>query len=387
MRSLCLLSALGAITLAVGGANAGGHGVGLASETEKDAQASRFTALASGSPGRWDPLPPMPVPRLGLAAATGSDGRIYALGGDRATRRVDWYDPGRGVWGRGADMPSPRAAFAAVTAADGRIYAIGGATKPGARGAHRLVDAYDPRTDRWERRAPMSTPRAGLAAVVGSDRRIYAIGGQNENRRLRALEIYDPSNNTWSRGAPMPTARTFLAAASLGNRIWTVGGAQGIRATATVEIYDRAANSWRTGPRLPRPRIFHAATRGADGRPYVLGGELPGPDWITGSVLVSDSLTRRWQNAPDMLAQRIQPAATTGLDGRIYVLGGCICEREPLAEVFTPAGATGSFSNGSTVTGGVVRADKTRRRDAAKPGRAAARLNAFEVLRSEGSNP
>src|SRR5262245_6651400 len=63
-------------------------------------------------------------PRLGLAAVTGRDGHIYAIGGnDVAT--VEGYDPASDTWTTRASMPTARGGLAAVAGPDGRIYAIG----------------------------------------------------------------------------------------------------------------------------------------------------------------------------------------------------------------------------------------------------------------------
>src|SRR5207302_4087591 len=80
-------------------------------------------------------------------------------------------------WSTVASMPTARAALAAVTGADGRIYAIGGFSAT--RGFVNTVEAYTPSTNSWSTVAPMPTPRALLAATTGPDGRIYAIGGVN----------------------------------------------------------------------------------------------------------------------------------------------------------------------------------------------------------------
>jgi hypothetical protein len=54
---------------------------------------------------------------------------------------------------------------------DNLIYAIGGVGGPN------IVEAYNPSTNKETAVAPMPTARHGLAAVTGTDGRIYAIGG------------------------------------------------------------------------------------------------------------------------------------------------------------------------------------------------------------------
>jgi hypothetical protein len=79
-------------------------------------------------------------------------------------------------------MPTARTALAAVTATDGRIYAIGGSpdpygiTAPNPRSLG-TAEAYDPRTNTWSKLPGLNVPRFLLAAVMGRDGYIYAVGG------------------------------------------------------------------------------------------------------------------------------------------------------------------------------------------------------------------
>ena len=61
------------------------------------------------------------------------------------------------------------------------------------------VEAYDPATDTWTKKADMPTAKGHSAiAVVGGI--IYVIGGPGENREaLSSVEAYDPATDTWTR--------------------------------------------------------------------------------------------------------------------------------------------------------------------------------------------
>jgi serine/threonine-protein kinase len=78
------------------------------------------------------------------------------------------------TWRSLASMPTARSLLAAVTGPDGRIYAIGGENASGRLGT---VEVYDPSTNKWTTVAPMPTARNHLAATMGPDNLIYAIGG------------------------------------------------------------------------------------------------------------------------------------------------------------------------------------------------------------------
>jgi len=84
----------------------------------------------------------------------------------------------------------------------------------------------------------MNTPRAYLAAVVTSNRQIYAIGGSTDlSSPLSTVEEYNPGTNTWTTRANMPTARYLLGAALGSNaKLYAIGGTTGSgSALATVE--------------------------------------------------------------------------------------------------------------------------------------------------------
>ena len=89
-------------------------------------------------------------------------------------------------------MPGPRYRLAAVTGPDGKIYAIGGSDG----GGHLLnkVEAYDPKTDTWSSAPYLPSQRWDLAAAGGSDGTIYAIGGYSYNPygRTNTVLAYSP---------------------------------------------------------------------------------------------------------------------------------------------------------------------------------------------------
>jgi N-acetylneuraminic acid mutarotase len=113
---------------------------------------------------------------------------------------------------------------------DGKIYVIGGATTvDGSKdpfftffGPARVLstnDVYDPATNKWESRTPMSVaPNHAFGAAVNG--KIYVIGGRAGHAFILSatntdvVKEYNPVSNTWS--APkerMPTPRSGGAGA------------------------------------------------------------------------------------------------------------------------------------------------------------------------------
>ena len=298
-------------------------------------------------------------PRLDLAAATGPDGRIYAIGGNDGTSwldRVEAYDTGTNTWTTVAPMPGgARGDLAAVTGPDGRIYAIGGFDNT--LTALDRVEAYDPTTNTWTTEAPM--PGGGrfvLGAATGPDGRIYAIGGSDGSEPLARVEAYDTSTNTWTTEAPMPGGGRVALAAATGpdGRIYAIGGFDGTNWLDRVEAYDTGTNTWTTVAAMPggaRGRL--AAVTGSDGRIYAIGG-FDGTNYYA-RVEGFNAASNTWTSAQAMAAgARAYLAGAAGPDGRIYAIGGydgtSYLDR---VEAYTPIGGRLSASgvNVSAVEG------------------------------------
>jgi N-acetylneuraminic acid mutarotase len=140
--------------------------------------------------------------RAFLTAAIDFDGNIYAIGGayvdsggmiTRILDSAEVYNPDLGTWTLVAPMPTPRMGLAAATSPDGRIYALGGNND----GYTHLdtAEAYDPATDTWSTLVPMPTARRNLMVASGSIRGIsyiYAIGGHGIEFPLKTVERYTP---------------------------------------------------------------------------------------------------------------------------------------------------------------------------------------------------
>ena len=173
------------------------------------------------------------------------DDKIYLIGGRvRATEnarhfndhtdsaRNEVFDPATRKWSKRADAPTPRNS-AAVAVIDGKIYVVGGRRfSKNPDGTARQVnlpnlEVYDPRTDRWETRAPMPQASGGLGATALNGK-LYVFGGEQwvpEQKVLGESWVYDPATNVWTALPPLPTPRHGLGVAAVGNRIFVFGGA------------------------------------------------------------------------------------------------------------------------------------------------------------------
>jgi N-acetylneuraminic acid mutarotase len=143
------------------------------------------------------------------------------------------------------------------------------------------MEAYDPATDTWTAMAPMSIHRHALAATLGPDGRIYAIGGTNDRVFASdAVEIYDPAKDSWTRGAPMPHGQECAAATFTpgpAGEVLVLGGwDKHHEPLRSAVAYNPRTDAWRSLPEVPTARAAAGAVTiaGADGcvRVYVLGG-------------------------------------------------------------------------------------------------------------------
>jgi hypothetical protein len=199
--------------------------------------------------GTWqNALADLMIQRQDFAVAPGPDGNIYAFGGvtgspaTTLTTTIEAFGPPSGpAWGAiSLTMTVPRIGLAAVTAQDGRIYLVGGSA---AGASKRNVEAFDVAAKTLTPRADMIEPRTHFAAALGGDGRIYAVGGDTLSSGTSSshVEAYSPSSNTWTKVSDLTTARIGHAAVVASDgRIWVISGAKtfpGAELIGSVEIY------------------------------------------------------------------------------------------------------------------------------------------------------
>jgi N-acetylneuraminic acid mutarotase len=241
----------------------------------------------------WTKKSPMPHPAHHAALAA-VNGKIYAFGGFVAPANnaipvgAAWepiadaweFNPATDSWKPLAPLPGKRGSAIAAEVG-GKIYVIGGATTmEGSKdpfftafGPARVLgtnDVYDPATNTWESRNPMSVPRNhAFSGVVNG--KIYVIGGRTGHAFILSatntdvVEEYNPASNMWSIPKErMPTARSGGASGTDGRRIYVAGGevttTELVGAFRAVEAYEPATNSWMTLPSMPMPRHGVAGT-------------------------------------------------------------------------------------------------------------------------------
>jgi hypothetical protein len=192
-------------------------------------------------------IPPMHERRIDHEAVVTSDGKIYVMGGRRMIKQLDTmgmltstgvrevsdtlecYDPKTNKWEYKKSMSLKRFLFAAVVGRDDRIYTFGGTDfiSRQDRKTYNIAEVYDPKTDKWASLRPLPEPRDGIAGVLGSDGKIYILGGASDfnGPPLKSVFIYDPAMDKWEKGPDMNLPRHTLAAvATPDGKIYAIGG-------------------------------------------------------------------------------------------------------------------------------------------------------------------
>lgn len=223
----------------------------------------------------WVVRAPMPTKReyFGIGVI---NNKIYVVGGQGGwLSTLEMYNPATNTWTLREPMRTGRAGLA-VGVINGILYAVGGNAPNGVGGSPALstVEAYDPVTNSWTTKAPMPTPREGLAVAVVNGT-LYAIGGNVGpfGAALNTVEAYNPVTDTWTTKAPMPTTRAWMGTAVLNNKIYVAGGRTGPSSApkvATVQVYNPSTNSWSVAPSLPIAR-WGIGMATVNGKLYAVG--------------------------------------------------------------------------------------------------------------------
>lgn len=120
----------------------------------------------------------------------------------------------------------------------------------------KALHCYDPVTDQWEFKAPMSEPRV-LHAMVGTGGRIYALGGRMDHVDrcfdVLAAEYYMPETDQWTSVTPMRAGQSEAGCCLLEHKIYIVGGYNWRlnNVTGLVQVYNTETDEWERDLHFP----------------------------------------------------------------------------------------------------------------------------------------
>ncbi|MEM6571238.1 MAG: malectin domain-containing carbohydrate-binding protein [Planctomycetota bacterium] len=312
--------------------------------------AASLTAPVAAAPQRvgcvWERLADSPIGRF-EAGTIPIDGQLYCFGGFftqsiRATERVDAYDPGTDTWTRKADMPTPTTHVGFVL--EGRnVWMIAGFVGDNPGFATDEVWVYDIDLDQWSAGPSMPRPIAsGGAALFG--RELHYFGGCEADRDTMTGDHWvldlDAQGLGWQPRAPMPEPRCHHSGATLGGEVWAIGGQFGHDSnpldTRFVHAYDPATDTWRDGPLLPEPRShFEPATFVRNGNLYIAGGKdlTSNRDGLAG-MLELDPVLEEWTYTIPLPNARYG-AGVQPIGSLLYAANGAALFNDPRPDLYS----------------------------------------------------
>ncbi len=222
--------------------------------------------------------------RQGHTATRLADGRVlvtggWGPGGDAIglLASAEIFNPATGEFRLLAEsMVNSRGGHSATLLADGRVLIAGGFS---AWSSYRYAELFDPATEKFTPVASQQqAQRAMHAAHRLGDGSVLLVGGESGDGSFatNAVLRYVPARQTIEPDTLLLSPRTVVASAQTADdRVLLFGGIDAdLLATRRAEAL-RPGVGGSPLPDLPRTRAWHSATRLANGRVLVLGGE----DW------------------------------------------------------------------------------------------------------------
>lgn len=189
------------------------------------------------SANTWSAMASMPVALFEAAAAATPNGKVYVFGGEpsaatgTSANTTHIYDIATNSWSAGAAMPVGVHQHSATTGSDGKIYIMGGrAFSSGAPLG--LVQIYNPASNTWTIGTAMPIPKVQFGAIKAANGKIYVVGGKASDSNssgpfFNTVEIYTPGTNTWSTGPVLPRPIGQQTAVKLNDELYAIGGTDG----------------------------------------------------------------------------------------------------------------------------------------------------------------
>jgi hypothetical protein len=221
----------------------------------------------------WSIRSNMPTPRSNLAVVS-LDKKVYAFGGDAGNDRNEVYDSTSDKWQTLVPLPTPRIHLnGSAVAFSERIYVLGGAEKWFVTSAKNEV--YYPFSDSWDERAPLPTPRQS-PVLAACRKKIYVIGGHGGYpplfQNLPIVEAYDPMSDRWERKADFPESGFAVGAAVVEGKIFVlIQTGFGEEEESKIYVYNPEADQWSTPVHVPRA-VRLAGMASVNNTLYIVGG-------------------------------------------------------------------------------------------------------------------
>ncbi|XYH98433.1 kelch repeat-containing protein [Sorangium sp. So ce1128] len=238
---------------------------------------------------------------------------------------------------------------------DGTVLVIGVGRAVHGTEQGRFWSRYDPGTGAWEPfKLFAGDLRAAKTPTLLADGTVLVIG-EGSLRTTSQAWRFDPTTGVWSPAAPLLVRRRTQTATRLADgRVLVAGGDRTFEGGGDrVEIYDPVADAWTEAAPMSAPREAYTATLLSDGRVLVTGGY--GESINPASAEVYSPATDTWTPVASMRWGRAAHTAILLLDGRVLVVGGVREGPANAAEIYDPVSDTWT-STGEMIMGRSPRA-------------------------------
>lgn len=206
--------------------------------------------------------------------------------------------------------------LAAAIGPDGLLWAIGGSTGDPLTPVA-TVEAYSPEEDRWLSRTPLPGVRSNLAATRARDGTLYVAGGSDGQQDSSLVFRFDAAGGRWSPAPRLGVSRQSFGLGSTSEGLLAVGGLH----VLSAELLATGDAAWQNTLGVPvLTSNLALAARGDD--LFALGGITNDPPAPPTTSVYLRRAGDGWSAVAPMPVPRTYHGAAVGLDGTVYVAGG-----------------------------------------------------------------
>jgi hypothetical protein len=190
----------------------------------------------------------------------------------------------------------------------------------------------------------MSTPRVDFTLTLLAGGKVLAVGGRSgfQSGLLDSAELYDPAVGHWVPTGPLLAPREGAVATRLADgRVLLCGGDETDGSIlASAELYDPVSGEWKTTGSMRNARVDFSASRLTSGKVLVAGGF--GSEDLPTNVELYDPEKGIWSPTIPLITGREGHSLFRLADGQVVIVGGFNfddLDRSASAELYNPTAA------------------------------------------------
>jgi N-acetylneuraminic acid mutarotase len=268
-------------------------------------------------------------------AAVGINGQLYLLGG-RGVKPVEKYDPATKKWQQFVETPLEMHHFQAV-AFENEIYIVGAFT---GGYPHETpipnIWIFNPAKNEWRKGAAIPSERQrGSGSAFVYQQKIYLVNGITDGHwdgHVTWFDAFDPKTQQWEKLPDSPHARDHFQAAMVGDKLYVAGGRRSAAKTnqvlqftvGEVDVFDFITKNWTTlaaDKNIPTQRAGCTAIAIGE-RVLVIGGESATQEAAHNQCEAFNTNTQTWEILTPLKIGRHGTQAVL-LNRQLWLPSGC----------------------------------------------------------------